>query len=274
MQALLGLILIFLLVVLSSCGAAPNSVAVTPSETIPARVGRADSSEPQEIVLVEPTLLFSETCPLNSENYWVAWQDPNLGYVVASQVGIPVTVPNYPPTEGRIGRAIVVEPVPQVFSPTGIPLTEGASCSVPTPTPTPGPTLPIKPPGECTSDRCQRAGSFRDPHFGTFDGLAYDFQASGDFVLTRSIDGRFEIQARHTPVTLYPDVSLNTAISARLGEQIVRLTIGAGEELEVFINGSPTQIEPGELRVFEDGSQLFRSAGTLAAQGRDSYILA
>lgn len=220
MQALLGLILIFLLVVLSSCGAAPSSVAIAPIETTSARVGRADSSEPQEIVLVEPTLLFSETRPLNPENYWVAWQDPNLGYIAASRVGVPVTVPNYPPPEGRTGRAIVVEPVPQIFSPTGNPLTEGASCPVPTPTPTPGPTptLPIKPPGECTSDRCRRAGSFGDPHMGTFDGLAYDFQASGDFVLTRSLDGRFEIQARHTPVTLYPDVSLNTAVSARLGE--------------------------------------------------------
>ena len=135
MQILISLILVALLIALSACGQASDSVGLISLEETTARATRRDPSEPNEVVLVEPTLLFSETRPLDLDNYWVAWQDPSLGYIAASRVGVPVTVPNYPPVEGRTGRAIVVEPVPQVFSPTGDPLTEEASCPTPTPTP-------------------------------------------------------------------------------------------------------------------------------------------
>ncbi|NJL98518.1 MAG: hypothetical protein HC924_06700 [Synechococcaceae cyanobacterium SM2_3_2] len=132
MQVLLGVIHLFLLLLLNACGPSPISMAIIPTETTPVLITREAGSEEvgsQTIVLMEPTLLFSETRPLNPENYWAAWQDPNLGYIAASRVGVPVTVPNYPPNS--VGRTTGAEPVPQVFSPSGDPLTPGPSCSVP-----------------------------------------------------------------------------------------------------------------------------------------------
>jgi hypothetical protein len=58
-------------------------------------------TSPLTTVLIEPTLLVSESRPLNTENYWIAWRDPDLGYIAASKSGVPVTVPNYPPTNSR-----------------------------------------------------------------------------------------------------------------------------------------------------------------------------
>src|SRR5262249_13275931 len=44
-------------------------------------------------------------------------------------------------------------------------------------------------------------GSNGDPHLHTFDGLPYEFQAAGEFVLARSTVGGFEVQARQQPIT-------------------------------------------------------------------------
>ena len=66
-----------------------------------------------------------------------------------------------------------------------------------------------------------------DPHIRTNDGVRYDFQAAGEYVLLRGEN--LEVQARHTPVEtnapLGPNghtglttcVSLNTAIAVKIG---------------------------------------------------------
>jgi hypothetical protein len=68
-----------------------------------------------------------------------------------------------------------------------------------------------------------------DPHIKTIDGVNYDLQTAGEFVLLR--DEGLELQARHTPVTtagpLGPNpytglstcVSVNTAVAVRSGGQ-------------------------------------------------------
>ena len=66
-----------------------------------------------------------------------------------------------------------------------------------------------------------------DPHLTTVDGVHYDFQSAGEFVVLRDRDG-LEIQTRQTPVAtasaiadsytgLTTCVSLNTAVAARVG---------------------------------------------------------
>lgn len=53
--------------------------------------------------------------------------------------------------------------------------------------------------------------SYGDPHIRTFDGKSYSFQTVGEYVLSGSPDGMFEVQARQKPQT--DRVSLNTAVA-------------------------------------------------------------
>ena len=62
------------------------------------------------------------------------------------------------------------------------------------------------------------ASSWADPHLVTFDGLAYDFQAVGEFVLARSSDGEFGVQARQEPYQYSRAASVNTGVGIRMGE--------------------------------------------------------
>ena len=96
-----------------------------------------------------------------------------------------------------------------------------------------------------------------DPHITTVDGLHYDFQAAGEFVLLRGADG-MEIQTRQTPVStagaltdpysgLSVGVSINTAVAARVGAHRVTLqpNIGApaaAAGLELRVDGVPTTL--------------------------------
>jgi len=55
------------------------------------------------------------------------------------------------------------------------------------------------------------------------DGVAYDFQATGEFILLRTPDGNVEVQVRQEPATGVELgwVSNNTALAVRLGNQRV-----------------------------------------------------
>lgn len=108
-----------------------------------------------------------------------------------------------------------------------------------------------------------------DPHIKTVEGIKYDFQAAGEFVLLRDDD--LEIQARHTPVQtdapLGPNgytgitscVSLNTAFAMRVGTH--RITY------QPNIIGRP---DPSGLQLRVDGKlvQLSAHGISLATDGR------
>ncbi len=67
-------------------------------------------------------------------------------------------------------------------------------------------------------------GSNGDPHLATFDGVRYDFQAAGEFVLARGPG--FEVQARQEPWRSSRSVSINTQFAMRVGA--ARVTVDAG----------------------------------------------
>lgn len=62
-------------------------------------------------------------------------------------------------------------------------------------------------------------GSSGDPHIVTLDGLAYDFQAEGDYVLAASANGAMEIQSRQEFMLGQTDVSTNTQIGVRVADE-------------------------------------------------------
>ncbi|MFU8898859.1 MAG: VWD domain-containing protein [Roseinatronobacter sp.] len=87
-----------------------------------------------------------------------------------------------------------------------------------------------------------RADTIADPHLVTLDGLAYDFHAAGEFVLTRSTDGSFEVQARMAPVG--ENASENVAAAVRLEGGTVM--VDATTPDSVLINGNAVTLTSGQ----------------------------
>lgn len=74
-----------------------------------------------------------------------------------------------------------------------------------------------------------------DPHVTTFDGLLYDQQGAGEFVLTRGTD--LEVQVRQQPLSVTAAVSFNTAVATRVG--LHRVGIYAQRPQPLWIDGQP-----------------------------------
>jgi len=95
-----------------------------------------------------------------------------------------------------------------------------------------------------------------DPHLVTFDGLYYDFQAAGEFVVAKSDSGDLEIQARQRPFVEQP-LSVNTAVATKIGDQ--RIGFYAEEDSLIRIDGQPVEIPDnqsipvGEGQISRDG---------------------
>ncbi len=102
-----------------------------------------------------------------------------------------------------------------------------------------------------------------DPHIRTVDGIHYDFQSAGEFVLLRS-EG-LELQARQTPVTtagpVGPDgytgltscVSINTAVAIRVG--LNRITYQPQVVAAPGVEGDKPRVQR-RLRLRVDGKDV------------------
>ena len=100
-------------------------------------------------------------------------------------------------------------------------------------------------------------GSMGDPHLLTYDGLFYDFQAAGEFVLTTDGAG-YLVQVRLTPIGDPANgVSANRAVAARVGSDVVSIEAGASQP--VHLNGVPITTS--------DGRQTLPGGGTLSVLG-------
>jgi len=80
--------------------------------------------------------------------------------------------------------------------------------------------------------------SHGDPHIVTFDGFAYDFMATGEYVLANEENGPIQIQARQEPVT--SNLTVNTAVATTLGDSEVM--VDATDEVPLQINGTAADI--------------------------------
>jgi subtilisin family serine protease len=113
-----------------------------------------------------------------------------------------------------------------------------------------------------------------DPHLTTVDGVHYDFQSAGEFVLLRE-PGGIEVQVRQSPVstTVRPGpapyhglatcVSLNTAVATRAGGRKVSFQpniSGAPDPagLQLRIDGALTPLTPAGINL---GADVVRSSG-------------
>lgn len=91
-----------------------------------------------------------------------------------------------------------------------------------------------------------------DPHLHTFDGTRYDFQAAGEFVLTRASAGDLEIQVRQTMFPGSTVVSVDSATAMNVDGDRVGI-YSTPEGLTLHINGTPTQSPATDLRLPHGG---------------------
>ena len=88
-----------------------------------------------------------------------------------------------------------------------------------------------------------------DPHFTTYDGVHYDYQGIGDFLLTRSTIDQFEVQVRTRPTYDGSAVTIMSEAAAMLCNHKVTFDIDrASAGGFVWLDGSPISLSVGGSR--------------------------
>lgn len=119
-----------------------------------------------------------------------------------------------------------------------------------------------------------------DPHIRTVDGVHYDFQSTGEFILLR--DPGLELQARQSAVTtagpLGPNahtglsscVSLNTAVAMRVGDHVISYQPILDPQVNSEFATRKSDIRPSRLQLRVDGkpTALGSTAIPLSKGGR------
>lgn len=107
------------------------------------------------------------------------------------------------------------------------------------------------------SNETECAYSTGDPHLRTFDTVAYDYQAAGEFVLATS--PQFVAQVRQEKVG-FSDIAVNTAFAVGFGDTNVTINTSAG--LTLIVNGSRMQIKDGEYSIGDGEITIDEDTGT------------
>jgi hypothetical protein len=105
---------------------------------------------------------------------------------------------------------------------------------------------------------CTPADGWGDPHLITFDRLAYDFQAVGEFLFVHSRDDSFQIQTRMQPWRHFRVVSVISAVAMQVAAD--RIGIYVGRTPALYLNGVPTALDNGTITL-PHGGRLIVQAG-------------
>ncbi len=87
----------------------------------------------------------------------------------------------------------------------------------------------------------------------TYDGVKYDYQGLGDFLLTRSAVDQFEVQICTSPFDNRPSASIMSQAAATLCNHIVNFDIDRGSGGFVSLDGSPLPLSIGSPFLTDDG---------------------
>jgi hypothetical protein len=113
---------------------------------------------------------------------------------------------------------------------------------------------------------CDNADSIGDTHLKTFAGLLYDFQASGDFVLSQA-GPDFVVQTRQVSgAPTWPNASINKAVATQMGKSRVALFI---EPTRLVIDGAATDLADGKDLLLPTGVQVSRRGNLYAITSED-----
>ncbi|MFY0575384.1 SBBP repeat-containing protein [Cystobacter fuscus] len=112
-----------------------------------------------------------------------------------------------------------------------------------------------------TPGKCTLGYGWGDPHFVTFDGVSYDFQGFGEFILAEAVAGDLVIQARQKPWNGSSHVTVFAAFATKLGKD--RVGYYLGDNPPVRVNGVPVNVS---------GTLALTGGGRIIKQG-DTYTL-
>jgi len=118
---------------------------------------------------------------------------------------------------------------------------------------------------------CAAAVTVGDTHLRTFNGLFYDFQASGDFTLAE-VAPEFEVQTRQVSgAPTWPNASVNKAVAARFGKTQVAICLAHGTDTaaRVLVNGQVTPVADGKIVELPGGAGLRRQGNVYQIVGED-----
>jgi hypothetical protein len=113
-----------------------------------------------------------------------------------------------------------------------------------------------------TQTTCAGAVTVGDTHITTFDGLYYDFQASGDYILAQD-GGSFIVQARQASgAPTWPNAAVNKAVATQMGSTRVAIYI---EPVRLVVDGT--------VRTVADGSPLLLPSGVQISKQGNVYTV-
>jgi len=107
---------------------------------------------------------------------------------------------------------------------------------------------------------CADATSVGDTHITTFDGLYYDFQASGDFVMVEAPG--FTIQTRQASgAPTWPNAAVNKSIAVQMGSTVIEVDVDPNRLLidhktATVASGKPVLLPTGVQVTLWDGAYI------------------
>lgn len=114
------------------------------------------------------------------------------------------------------------------------------------------------------------AHSIGDTHLKTLDGLFYDFQAAGDFVLTQAAPD-FVVQTRQVSgAPSWPQADLNHGVATQMGKTRVALCV---LPTRLFVDGKATELGDGKLLSLPGGVKVYRGGNTYAVMREGGDIV-
>jgi hypothetical protein len=132
-----------------------------------------------------------------------------------------------------------------------------------------------KPPAAVAAEAPAAASSIGDTHLRTFNGLFYDFQAAGDFILAE-VKPNFTVQTRQVSgAPAWPDATVNKAVAARFGRTEVAICLASREGNQtprIHVDGRLTAVEDGTTLELPDGVGIRRQGNVyqIASESGDS----
>ena len=107
--------------------------------------------------------------------------------------------------------------------------------------------------------------SLGDTHLTTFNGLFYDFQASGDFVLAQ-VNPDFVVQTRQVSgAPTWPEATVNHAVATRMGQTKVAICL---TPVRTYIDGASMDLPDGETVSTPDGVDVSRRGNVYFIKNR------